>query len=295
MKQKTSWNDYRLILAIERAGSLGEAGKALGLSHATVFRHLNAIEKCLGLSLFVRGVSQYEPTAVGRNLASTAAEIETRIIDAESAIYGDRKSLTGRIRVTTTDTLLYGLFSSVLADFQAKYPDVTVELSVSNDVFNLTRRDADVAIRPGRRPNETLVGRRIGAIELAPYARADLASFSNDQTSKGWIGAGADAEYKDLARWMSQEGLISDCRLFTNSLLASYAAVVDGLGRAILPCYLGDNDKRLTRVCDPVPELNSDLWLLTAPELKDMPTVRTFNDFVFTALRTRLKQTQVDT
>lgn len=293
MNHKTNWNDFRLILAIERTGNLAEAARMLEISHATVFRHLNAIEKSLGVSLFVRGNSHYTTTTAGASFAATAAEIETRILDVESQVLGADKSITGRIRVTTTDTLLYGLVSGVLAEFQSRYPDVIVELSVSNDIFNLSRRDADVAIRPGQTPNESLVGRRIGSIEMAPYGRIDPEQSGALAGETQWIGAGSDSAYEALTEWMREENLLSACRLFTNSLLASYAAVVKGVGNAILPCYLGDGDARLSRIGDPVPALDSDLWLLTPPELRDMRTVKTFNDFVFASLRDRLEQSQV--
>lgn len=282
----------KLVLAIARTGSLTGAGRKLGLSHATVFRHLNSVEKTLGVSLFRRDARHYTTTAAGEALTATAADVETKVLDVEQRLNGQELELAGTVRVTTTDTLMSGLLAPVLTAFQAKHPDIIVELSVSNTVFSLSRRDADVAIRPGQNPNENLVGRRIGVIQQAAYTALDQTSDRAAETNPYWIGIGADAGYSELEIWMREQGLDSHCRLFTNSSQATYAAVISGAGNAILPCYLGDSDPRLRRLSTPIPELASDLWLLAHPEFNRIAPIKVFNDFVFATVRERLQSLQ---
>jgi molybdate transport repressor ModE-like protein len=290
MESKLNWDELKLVLAIARAGSLAGAARQLGVSHATVFRHLNSVEKTLGVSLFQRATHRYTATGAGDALVATAADVETQVLAVEQRLTGHEVKLSGTIRLTTTDTLLSGLLAPILSAFQAEYPAISLEVSVSNAVFSLARRDADIAIRPGQKPNEHLVGRRIGVISQAVYAALDHDGVDDIHADQHWIGTGTDIIYPELETWMQKQGLEPRCRMFTNSLLATCAAVAAGSGIAVLPCYLGDADTRLRRVGESVPELASDLWLLVHPELKRIAPIKAFNDYVFAATREQLLQ-----
>lgn len=291
MESQLDWDELKLVLAIARAGSLAGAARRLGLSHATIFRHLNALEKALGMSLFQRDRNRYAATAAGDALAATAAEVETRILDVEQRLTGQAVALSGTIRVTTTDTLLAGLLAPILAMFQDAYPEIVLEVSVSNTVFSLSRRDADIAIRPGHDPNERLVGRRIGQIEQAVYASATHPDDDPASPAQRWVGSGVGMDYPELDAWLRDQDVESRCWFMTNTLLATHAAVVAGVGIGVLPCYLGDADRRLRRLQDSSPALTTDLWLLIHPDVKRVAPFKAFNDFVFEAVRARLRKT----
>ena len=170
-EQSLHWDDLRVVQAIAEAGSLSGAGRRLGASHATVFRRLNAIERRLGVALFERSRTGYAPTPAGEDLAATAARVETEVLGAERRVVGRDLRLSGSIRVTTTDTLLMGLLSPIFAGFQRAHPEIVLEVAVSNQLFNLSQRDADVAVRPSPSPPEHLVGRRVGTVAQASGAR----------------------------------------------------------------------------------------------------------------------------
>ena len=122
------------------------------LSHATVFRRLDGIERRLGVSLFVRGRRGYTPTPAGEDMAATAARIEHEVLGAERRLVGRDLHLSGTLRVTTTDTLLPGLLAPrYWPPFGRMHPDIQLEVAVSNQLYSLTRRDADVAVRRPRR------------------------------------------------------------------------------------------------------------------------------------------------
>ncbi|MCH4564517.1 LysR family transcriptional regulator [Halomonas sp. EGI 63088] len=262
-EQHLGWDDLRVALAIAEAGSLSGAGRRLGLSHATLFRRLNAIERRLGVRLFERARTGYSPTAAGEELAATAARVEAEVLRAERRLVGRDLRLSGTVRVTTTDTLLMGLLSPILADFRRAHPDIVLEVAVSNQLFNLSQRDADVAVRPSSSPPEHLVGRRVGSIAQAIYARADGAG-----DAAAWIGPDRHLGYAPLEAWMADKGADAHCRYRVDTLLGMLAAVRDGLGRAVLPCYLADAEPSLTRLGEPIPELATELWLLTHPDLR---------------------------
>ncbi|ONX33914.1 LysR family transcriptional regulator, partial [Burkholderia cenocepacia] len=169
-EQRLSWDDLRLVLAVAQAGSLAGAARRLGISHATVFRRLAAIEAELGVKLFERTRAGYAPTPAGEDAAAAAERIQDEVHGVERRVAGRDVRPSGTVRVTTTDTLLSGLLSPVFAAFRHACPEITLEVSVSNAVFDLSKREADVAIRPSSSPPEVLIGRRVGTIAQAVYA-----------------------------------------------------------------------------------------------------------------------------
>lgn len=275
------WEDLRVVLAVAEAGSLSGAGRRLGTSHATVFRRLGAIERRLGVRLFERGRTGYAPTAAGEELAVAGARVEAEVLGAERRVAGRDLRLSGTLRVTTTDTLLMGLLSPIFAGFRREHPGIVLEVAVSNQLFNLSQRDADVAVRPSSSPPEHLVGRRAGTIAQAVYARADA------DADAGWVGPDRHLGYAALEAWMAASEADARCRYRVDTLLGMLAAVRDGLGRAVLPCYLADAEPGLVRLDGPIPELATELWLLTHPDLRRVARIRAFMAFVAGALESR--------
>jgi DNA-binding transcriptional LysR family regulator len=288
MNRQLAWDDLRLVLAIAAAGTLSGAGRRLGLSHATVFRHLGNIESRLGVKLFDRGRAGYTPTVAGEETAAAARRIESEVLDVERRLAGQDLRPSGTVRVTTTDTLLDGLFSPIFADFRTAHPDIELEIAVSNQVFSLSKREADVAIRPSASPPETLVGRRIAPIAQAIYAHREFVpgeAGDVDIHALEWVGPDEGMAYRALERWMAGEGVNANCRYCVDTVAGMFAAARDGAGLAVLPCYLGDREARLVRVGETIPALAVDLWLLTHPDLRKTARIRAFLDFVAEAMK----------
>ena len=154
---------------------------------------------------------------------------------------------------------------------------------VSNDVFSLSRREADVAVRPAHKPDESLVGRRIGTIAQAAYMAKALAEEGEDVQaidSMDWIGPDESMTYPALERWLKEEGLVEQCRTRVNSVYGMLSAARAGLGCSVLPCYLGENDEQLRRLSGAIPSMATDLWLLTHPDLRKTERIRVFLDHV---------------
>lgn len=153
-------------------------------------------------------------------------------------------------------------------------------MAVSNQLFNLSQRDADVAVRPSQAPPEHLVGRRVGSIAQAVYACAD-------NHSDAWVGADRYLGYAALDAWMVNNGADERCRYRVDTMFGMLAAARDGIGRAVLPCYLADAEPALTRLGEPIPELATDLWLLTHPDLRRVARIRAFIAFLAEAIGAR--------
>lgn len=278
-EQALDWDDYRLVLAVGRAGSLNGAAKLLRISHPTVFRRVNAIERKLGVRLFERARDGYSLTAAGEDVVAAAAELETRIETVERRLAGRDERPSGTVRVTTTDTMLFGLLPPVFAAFRRAHPQIVLEVIADNTVFNLTRREADVALRPSSNPPDNLVGRRLAHVAYAVYRpRKWRLRDGEDLTQRDWVAPDDSLSHLASARWLVREGYDRKATYRANSLLALRDAAAQGLGLAVLPCYLGDRAPTLARVGAQVAELRNEMWLLTHPDLRRVARIRVFMD-----------------
>jgi DNA-binding transcriptional LysR family regulator len=279
--------ELRTLLAIAREGTLAGAARRLRVNHSTVFRRLGAIEARLGTRLFERQGGSYATTTAGEDLLRTAERVEAEVEALERRLSGQDLRLTGSLRLTAPDDIAEVLLMPLLQDFARRYPEITVELAVDNRMLNLTRREADIAVRPTRRPPETLAGRRIAGLASAVYAAAGTAADGGDQRWIAWEEGGGPLL---VARWLADHVDRHAIGYRSNSMLNQASAARAGLGLAVLPCFLGDGDAGLRRVGAPLPELETELWLLTHPDLQRTARIRVLLDLLYDALRNRRAQ-----
>jgi DNA-binding transcriptional LysR family regulator len=173
----------------------------------------------------------------------------------------------------------------VMARFAASYPGVTLELAVDKAIVSLSRREADVAVRPTAEPPEGLVGRRIADFTFAVYAaRAYLeAAGAREERDHVWIVPDDSLGHLAVTKWLRR---LAPPRiaLRSDSFVVTAAAVAAGIGVAALPCYTGDSHPDLVRVGRPRPGLGATLWLLTHEDLRRTARVRAFMDLAASAL-----------
>lgn len=284
-----AWNDFELVLAIATAGSLSGASRTLGVSHATVFRRLGEIERRLGMALFERSRTGYQPTLAGEELADTARVMDEAALAAERKVAGRDLEPTGEIWTTTTDSLLMGLLAPLFTEFRHRYPGIVLDVAVSNQLFNLTRREADVAIRPSNRPPENLIGRPLTTIGQAVYGHRSLGltpgASIESLASQPWIGAGPRLTDSALDPWMEKHALKASCIYRVDTLVSILSAVRSGMGLAVLPCYLADDDPDIVQLTSPIPELQYGLWFLMHPDLRGVVRIHALMDFLTEAVR----------
>jgi len=288
MNTRLDWGDYAILLLIADARTLAGAARLSTQSRPTLMRRLNQIEQRLGARVFERLRTGYVPTAAGQTLISAARDMQSLATDAERRV-GDRdKRPTGTVALTTTDTLFAALVAPELQGFNAAFPGITLEVHVSNLVQNLTHREADVALRPASAPQETLVGRRLGTIRQAVFVHHSLAGQRLDALPA--IGPGDDLPYPALSEAMRSTGLLARCTVRLNSILSMHHAVRHRGGAGILPVYLGGSDPDLLQCGEPIEALDTDLWLLTDPALRNTARVRAVLDYFgnCSTLRARL-------
>lgn len=272
-------DDLQLVQAIGATGTLTGAARRLAVDHSTAFRRLGAIEKRLGVQLFQRARDGYTATPAGEAALAAARRILDDLGDLERRLAGEDMRPSGIVRVTTTDTFLE-LTSPIFAALRAEHPEIVIELIVANAFFTLTKRDADIAIRPIAEAPENLVGRRLAALATAPYAASAHLARQSDRPlpAHEWLGFEESLSHLRSAHWV--EANAENVVYRADSLLALRAAARAGMGVAALPCYLADPDPALRRVHPPLPEMEVSLWLLTHPDLRRVARIRTVLDFL---------------
>lgn len=281
--QGQDWDDLRLFLAVARAGSLSGAARVLGVTHSTVFRRIGAFEQRLGVRLFDRLPGGYVLTAAGEEMRDSVLRIEEEIAALALKVTGQDQRPSGMIRITATDMLAVGVLPRHIAAFRAGWPGIEIEMIVSDTVLDLTRREADVAIRVGDPVQETLVGRRVGRLAFAVYAGGGLrAKGLDDPEQSDWVGYGSahGPLSRGLGRWWP--GMRQVYR--TNSINAAHAAARAGIGLAALPCAIADRDPELVRAARLPEDFGLDLWLLIHEDLRNTARIRMFMDFIAAAL-----------
>jgi DNA-binding transcriptional LysR family regulator len=280
-----AWNDFRLVKAVAEAKSLAGAAQRLGVNNSTVFRRLGQLEEQLGVKLFERHRTGYALTAAGEEMAALAARMDDEVAGFARKLAGQALSPAGELRVTTNDTLLVHLLTPLFARFCARCPDVRLDVVLSNQALNLSKRDADVAIRATDNPPETLVGRRAATIGWALYGRAaefpdpsgiDLASLYD----RPWVALGDVLGGMKAARFVRERVPPEKVVYKVNTVLGLTEAVEAGIGIGPLPCFIADPRPALARLSAPNPDFSAGLWLLTHPDLRHSARIRVFLDFL---------------
>jgi len=167
------WDDVRIFLALVRAGSVRASAAKAGVSHSTVARRVEALETRLGAKLFDRLPSGYALTAAGEDLYEVAESVENEMDAVRRRLVGQDRRLAGVIRVTMVDIIATHLLMPDLTRFNELYPDIELEVVITYEPLNLTRREADIAIRFAKNPPDHLIGHRLASAANAVYATQD--------------------------------------------------------------------------------------------------------------------------
>lgn len=280
-----AWDDFRLIKAVADAKGLPAAAAAMGVNHSTVFRRLKQIEEQLGTLLFERHRTGYALTPAGEEMVALANRLDEEITAVGRKLAGREPAPSGELRVTTPDSLLIHLLMPMLATFRQRYPEVRLDIVLSNQALNLSKRDADVAVRATDHPPENLVGRRVARIAWALYGRsidfpAPVAATPEQLEAQNWVSLGDSLGALKTVKFVQENVPPERVGYKINSVLGLAEAVESGIGIGHIPCFIGDVRPSLVRLGPPDDDYAADLWLLTHPDLRHSPRVRAFLDFI---------------
>ena len=192
----------------------------------------------------------YRLTVEGELLADAAQRMEAEALAAQRRVLGRDLKLSGTIRVSTTEVLGLHLLPPLLREFPQRYPEIEIELSINNRLIDLTRRDADVAIRAAEQAPEHLIGRRICKTALAAYAHRTLQRGTRGRAlaDHAWLALDESLAHAPQSRWLREHVPQGRGNFRFDSLEALRQGVRVGLGAGVLPCFVGDADRELVRL-----------------------------------------------
>jgi DNA-binding transcriptional LysR family regulator len=269
------WDDLRVALAIAESGTISGAAISLHISHPTLSRRLQRMERRLGTRLFERMPFGLRPTTAGEEVRELALRLRDDIAALERHIGGRDEGNVGTVRLTAPDAVSEYLLPNVLRALCSTHPQLQIDLLVSNDVLPLAQRTADIALRVTSKPAESLRGRQVGAVAMAVYASRQLLPRDRQALPGApWIGFDAGLACSGPGVWLAQNVPDSAVRFRANTLLGAAQAVKSGIGFGVLPCFVGQSLAGVDQVGEPISELAQPLWLLMHADAASIPRVR---------------------
>jgi DNA-binding transcriptional LysR family regulator len=259
-----NWDDLRYVLAVAESGSVSAAARALGVNHATVLRRVAAFEERHGMQLFEKGARGYTIPPDRIRVIEAAREAESAIAAVTRLMQGGGTPGAGRVRVTTTDTFSLTVMPGVLAAMEAP-GGPRFELLTSNGHLDFARLHADITVRPAPRLPDDLTGDRAADLGFAAYGRPGTTR---------WLAVRGVLATSVVGRWFADAVPEDAVAGSADSFPVLRAMAEAGLGRAVLPCILGDASPVLARCADGPAGLSVPVWVASHADLAEAPRLR---------------------
>lgn len=247
----------------------------MGVDQSTVFRSLQKLEKSLGSVLFDRSQAGCRATETAELLAQHAERIEFEIESARHAVGSADGQARGLVRISSTDVLLHGLVIPSLSELAKRESLLRFEVTSSYQLANLSKRDADIALRATRTPPEHMIGRSLGSIKEAVFGRkpARGSAKPSELTHARWVDLDDGVPHHPASRWRKRVAPAADVVLRAGSIQAVFDSVVHGVGIAVLPVFMTRGRKDIVRLSENIEECETELWLLAHPESRDLKRI----------------------
>jgi len=285
------WDKLKVFHAAAEAGSFTHAGERLGLSQSAVSRQVSALEAELAVSLFHRHARGLILTEQGELLFRTAHEVFMKLEAARTKLTDSRERPNGELKVTTTPGIGIHWLTPRLGEFLDLYPDVQVNLITTDEELDLAMREADVAIRLRQPTQPDLIQRKLFSVHSHVYGTPDyLKRFGTPRTIEELDGhrilmlGGAAPSYLQNRRWLAEVGREGkaprSAHLIINNVLGLLRACQKGLGIAVLPDYLVEDNHGLVQLFSNAEALAMDAYFVYPEELKSVARIQVFRDFL---------------
>ncbi|MEP1205993.1 MAG: LysR family transcriptional regulator [Rhizobiaceae bacterium] len=256
---KLNWADLQLFIAVARGRGLAAGARITGMSAPSLGRHMADLERSYGETLFRRLPRGYELTAAGEELLQQAVEVEERVLNIERRRDNRRATLPVHISAGTwTMLFLAGHIGDIRSD------DTRLVLHSSEQPHDISRRETTIGIRNARPDEPALVARKTGHVAFAPYATPAIAKESK------WLASSVETPSANWVR--SHRGRQVVMEVSNPRSLLDLAK--QGVGQAVLPCFIGECEAALVRSGEIIDELTGDQWLVVHGEDRNQPQVR---------------------
>jgi DNA-binding transcriptional LysR family regulator len=280
-----TWDEIRTAFHVARLGTVSGAADALGVHHATVIRHVDALEARLGTKLFQRHARGYTPTEAGQDLLRVAATTEDQFTQLIGRIKGQGAGVAGDLIVTSLP-ILSPRVAPALVEFMEGHPDVSVRFLSDERVYRLEYGEAHVAIRAGARPEEPdNVVQHFFTMEMALYAaRSYLDRYGpvapGDWAGHRFVSIQADGSRSPFDRWMHETIPHDRIRYRASRDRTVIDGVEAGAGIGFMPVWMAERTQDMEQVAPPDPDWSVPVWLVTHVDLHRTAKVQTLVHFL---------------
>jgi DNA-binding transcriptional LysR family regulator len=288
MNINENWEDLKYFMALAKERRLQRAAKLIKSNHSTVYRRINNFEAKFDVKLFESTPMGYFLTPAGEELYRKLEGLEEKMDTVFSSIQGLENELKGRILITTTPSIAQTFLPPIIKTFKKKWPELLVDLKVSNQFYNLSKREADIAIRPASEVPLHLIGRNLGELNFGIYASKKYLNtavvgddFIDEINKHHFIALDESLEHLKSKQWLDSK-LEDDSKVYKVDDLTIMAEMCNaGVGLALLPHYFTKNYKGLELVYQPKEFVGSHIWILTHKNMSKVPKVKTCTDFLY--------------
>jgi DNA-binding transcriptional LysR family regulator len=280
MASEIGWELYRSFLAVLKEGSLSGAARGLGVAQPTIGRHIAALEKSLDLALFTRSPTGLLPTEAALALQTHAEAMASTAAALERAAASQGEGVRGVVRITASEIIGVEVLPNVLGRLHARYPDLEVELVLTNRVQDLLRREADIAVRMTPPRQENLVARRIGAVELGLYARRDYLERRGTPRNLTELAEHSIIGFDQVTAYLrtASKSLPAFSRdlfsLRSDSDLAQLALLRAGAGMGLCQVPIAKRSEGLVRILPRQISIALETWITMHEDLRGRPGCR---------------------
>ncbi len=281
------WEQMPFFLAVARKGSLRSAAEEIGATHATVRRHVEALEATYGVQLFRRTRRGLTLTAAGETLLPEAEEAELLLSRARNGLQGLDREASGTIRISVDPMTGHFLLAPVFAEFCRIYPKVDLQVSLTYDIEAISQLDTDIAIRHAAEITDDVVARKlqplpIGIFASAQYIETDFAKAGKKGEGLAFVGYGP---FPELLDWVARSPFpqarlrheIADPEMHLHMVRA-------GAGMSFLPTWCARKFPELRRVPGSDLDETRKTWVVFHEDLRRIRRVRIFIDFIAQSL-----------
>ena len=268
-----TWDEVRTAFHVARLGTVSGAADALGVHHATVIRHIDALEGRLGVKLFQRHARGYTATEAGRDLLQVAQATAEQFDQLEGRLHGHSAKVSGELVITTLE-VLSPLLAPVLAAFQAEHPEVNIKPLTDTRLFRLEYGEAHVAIRAGKPPEDPdNVVQRLFSQSMSLYGTQEyvdkhgLIGPEMDLAGHAFVGTVDEPPRASFLQWMQAHVPSNQIAYRTSDIRTMLDAVEAGIGAGFVASWTASQNDRLIQLCPPLEEWTSPIWLVTHVDL----------------------------
>lgn len=283
------WDELRIFLTVAQCGSVTAASIKIGVNQSTVSRRINNFEQKMNVRLFERLSTGYELTPEGEELKHRVLKIDDEIQAIDRHIMGKNIKLSGPIRITTSLAIERYLLLPIFKKFNKLHPGIQLHLDMSDNIYNLTQREADIAIRVTRDAlPENLIGRELGFLKFGVYGEKKyLDSYKKAKNNKplSWIG---EDNNELRPNWLPENIEPLQLVIRTNEVLSTLDAIQQGLGVGRLPSFIGDAENKLSLLNTEHDLPTTPVWLLTHVDMRRVNRMSVFTSFLVEEMRNRL-------